>query len=165
MTRVNDIVCKYVLDGWCDQLEKYPRNYLFTFILTIVVSYGVPLVMIGIMASFCGSLYIDTNYLDLFSSTFPAISVIFMFNASLGVVITGMIVLVLNFFYMVYMARQLGVYVLLPVVVEIARWIVIVFFKGWIVIAIVLALIPFMTFAVASHYITYKFGTDLTMSR
>lgn len=156
MSAMNDAVCNNGLNGWCDRLGKNPKNYLFAFILSLVFNYLIPVAVLYIIIFVIGNTFTASNIMMLFSPVFPGITSVYLTTSVLNIVLMASIILVVDVLYLIYMTRQLGVYVIVPIATEIIKWTIVLFFPDFLVIAVVISLIPFMTISVSVHFIAYN---------
>lgn len=165
MAWMNDIVCKNAMKGWCDDLGRNPKNYLFAFILSIFMNYGFPLLLAGVVTVFFGNVYFAGTYLDMLSPVIPGISLIYTGYSTVGLIVLGCISIAIGACYIIYMIRLLGIFALIPVILEIVKILTVVFFTDTWLIGIILSVMPWMTIAVGSHFISYNIGKGLMIKQ
>lgn len=152
MYNINKAACDIQSKGWCNQLEKHPKNYLFAFLLSLSMNYLIPLMVFLLVVLVSGRNDIADYLLFFFSPIFPGIVSLYFGMTSIGIIIIGFVILLLDTCYFIFMIRQLGFYTIFPVLIELAKWIIILFFDQFILIAAILSIIPFMSISVGSHF-------------
>lgn len=156
MAWINDIVCENAMKGWCDELGRNPKNYLFAFILSLFMNYGYPFLIAAIVALLFGNVYFAETYLNVMSPVIPGISLAYTGYAMIGVFILGIISIVIGLCYLIYMIRLLGIFAFIPILIDAVKTLIVLFFKEAWIVGIILSVIPWMTIAVGSHFISYN---------
>jgi hypothetical protein len=156
LPRLNKKICDLGAKGWCDQLGKHPKNYLSSLLLAIVFQYGLPVLLIIIYTIYVGRLRVGYALLYFFSPVFPSLVSLYFMMTSIAMIVLVIIFIIINTGYLIYMTRQLGIYILIPVLVEATRWIIMAFFPSLSIIAIMLSLLPVMPIAVGAHFAGYS---------
>ena len=163
--KVNDVICDRFFGGRCNLLLKNPKNYLATVVASLVFNYLIPLILIINITVFTGNIYFSETYIVLFSPVFPGIASFYLGHATMGLVVIGVVMIVVDIFYLKYMIEQLGAYVIVPIIFEVLKWTIVLFFQKFIIIAILLSLVPFMTLAVGAHFIINVFAKKMFVVR
>lgn len=152
MRNINKIACDIQANGWCDQLSKHPKNYLFVLLLSLIMNYLVPLLAFLLVLLVVNNNDIGDYLFYFFSPIFPGVVSIYFGITSIGILVIGTSIVVADVFYFVYVVRQLGIYVIIPIMVEAAKWVILLFFEEFILVAAILSLIPFVSVAIAAHF-------------
>ncbi len=153
MPTINDNICKVALDGWCNQLGSNPKNYLAVLVVSIAFSYGIPFLSFVTYLITIGNAWVGITYIDMLSPVFPGLPSLFAAHASIGIIAHAIIILVIDALFFIFMIRQIGIYVVVPAIAEVAKIIIVMFFPAWVVVAIILSVIPFMPLAVGAHFV------------
>jgi len=165
MDYINKIACDVVMKGWCDQLGKNPKNYLFVAVLSLFLNYLAPVLIYFSLIMFTDRDSIFGPVVTLLSPVLPGIMTIYLSSVSVVAIVLTIILLVIDVFYLIYMARQLGVLVIIPVAFEIARIAIILFLPSWMWLAVILSVLPIMTFAVILHFVLYMLSRGVVMKQ
>ena len=165
MAYINKIACDVMLNGWCDQLGKNPKNYLFTAVLSLFFNYIIPILTYISILVFIERDVVFGSVVTLLSPVLPGIMAIYLSSVSIAAVVLSSVLIVADFLYLIYMARQLGIFVIVPVLIEATRLAIIVFFPGWIWLAVILSVFPAMTAAVGLHFGTYMVSRGVVIKQ
>jgi hypothetical protein len=158
MPSLNWITCDDQLQGWCGALHSNSKNYAFVFITSIIFTYVVPVVAIVIIFLITGISGATATMLLSFSPVMPGLASILSMSSFLAVAIASVIILLLDAVYLIYMARQIGIFIALPIAIEALKWIIMLSFHSLSFIAVILSVIPFMPLAVGVHYVMRLIG-------
>ena len=165
MAWINDIVCENAMKGWCDELGRNPKNYLFAFILSIFMNYGYPLLIAGTVAMFFGNVYFAGTYIDMMSPVIPGITLAYTGYSVVGIFVLAIISIVIGFCYLIYMIKLLGIFALISIVIEAIKVLIVAFFHDAWIIGVILSVIPWMTISIGSHFISYNIGKGLNLKQ
>lgn len=153
MYRINKASCDLQKGNWCNKLDKNPKNYLFSFLLALIMNYILP-VLVFFLVVVIGERNDIASYLFyFFSSLFPGMISLYFGITSVGIIVIGVVIVGVDLVYIAYMITQVHLYTIIPISVEVAKWVIILFFPDLLLVAAILSLIPFMAIAVGSHFL------------
>ena len=165
MAYINKMACDVMANGWCDQLGKNPKNYLFVVVLSLLFNYAIPACMYVMILLFENRDAVFGPTVMLLSPVLPGIMTVYLSSVSIVTVVLSIVVVIIDAIYLVYMARQLGVFVLIPVTIEVARLAIIIFLPDWILLAVILSIFPAMTAAVGLHFGIYLVSRGVVLKQ
>jgi hypothetical protein len=165
MAYINKMACDVMANGWCDQLGKNPKNYLFVALLSLFFNYAIPACAYAMILLFENRDAVFGPTIVLLSPVLPGIMTIYLSSVSVVTIVLFIIIVIIDAVYLAYMARQLGVFVLIPVAIEVARLAIIVFLPDWILLAVKLSMFPAMTAAVGLHFGVYLVSRGVVLKQ